>query len=193
MPETHQITNHTQSLPNYPGQNIHLKARPTTPTLKSTRSLSNAESQKRLVRSPGRTHRMVDPFSRPGPERSFPCPRSAVCIIVTNASRPDHPRPGSINSSLWRRGRCRHPHALDIGSLARAGGMSIVMTAPMVDYKMHWLKIMSVPESRAIVGRRDGINGRDNPCVGPVDEGDGPSGRRQAGSPKAPRRTILPP
>ena len=34
---------------------------------------------------------MDDPFSRPGPERSFPCPRSAVCIIVTNASRPDHP------------------------------------------------------------------------------------------------------
>ena len=34
---------------------------------------------------------MVDPFSWPGPERSFPCSRSAVCIIVTNASRPDHP------------------------------------------------------------------------------------------------------
>ena len=34
---------------------------------------------------------MVDPFSRQGPERSFPCPRSAVCIIVTNASRHDHP------------------------------------------------------------------------------------------------------
>ena len=55
---------------------------------------------------------MDDPFSRPGPERSFPCPRSAVCIIVTNASRPDHPRSDSINSSLWQRGRCRHPHAL---------------------------------------------------------------------------------
>ena len=37
---------------------------------------------------------MDDPFSRPGPERSFPCPRSAVCIIVTNASRPDHPALG---------------------------------------------------------------------------------------------------
>ena len=40
--------------------------------------------------------------------------------------------------------------------------MSIVMTAPMVDYKIHWLKMMSVPESRAVVGRHDGINGRDN-------------------------------
>ena len=55
MPETHQITNHTQSLPNYPGQNIHLKARPTTLTLKSARSLSNPAPQKRLVRSPGTT------------------------------------------------------------------------------------------------------------------------------------------
>ena len=27
------------------------------------------------------------------------------------------------------------------------------MTAPMVDYKIHWLKMMSVPESRAVVGR----------------------------------------
>ena len=51
--ETHQKTDHTQSLPNYPGQNIHLKARPTTPTLKSARSLSNPAPQKRLVRSPG--------------------------------------------------------------------------------------------------------------------------------------------
>ena len=48
-----------------------------------------------------------------------------------------------------------------IGSLARSGGISIVMTAPMVDYKIHWLKMMSVPESRAVVGRHDGINGRD--------------------------------
>ena len=32
----------------------------------------------------------------------------------------------------------------------------------MVDYKIHWLKIMSVPESRAVVGRHDGINGRDS-------------------------------
>ena len=36
-----------------------------------------------------------------------------------------------------------------------------MMTAPMVDYKIHWLKMMSVPESRAVVGRHDGINGRD--------------------------------
>ena len=35
-------------------------------------------------------------------------------------------------------------------------------TAPMVDYKIHWLKMMSVPESRAVVGRHDGISGRDN-------------------------------
>ena len=40
--------------------------------------------------------------------------------------------------------------------------MSIVMTAPVVDYKIHWLKMMSVPESRAIVGKHDGINGRDS-------------------------------
>ena len=36
------------------------------------------------------------------------------------------------------------------------------MTAPMVDYKIHWLKMMSVPESRAVVGRHNGINGRDS-------------------------------
>jgi len=35
-----------------------------------------------------------------------------ACIIVTSVSRPDHPRRDSINFSLWRRGRCRHPHAL---------------------------------------------------------------------------------
>ena len=40
------------------------------------------------------------------------------------------------------------------------------MTAPMVDYKIHWLKMMSVPESRAVVGRHDGINGRDRLSVG---------------------------
>ena len=39
------------------------------------------------------------------------------------------------------------------------------MTAPMVDYKIHWLKMMSVPESRAVVGRHDGINGRDNRLI----------------------------
>ena len=39
------------------------------------------------------------------------------------------------------------------------------MTAPMVDYKIHWLKMMSVPESRAVVGRHDGINGRDSDAV----------------------------
>ena len=35
------------------------------------------------------------------------------------------------------------------------------MTAPVVDYKIHWLIMMSVPESRAVVGRHDGINGTD--------------------------------
>ena len=55
-----------------------------------------------------------------------------------------------------------------IGSLARAGGISIVMTAPMVDYKIHWLKMMSVPESRAVVGRHDGINGRDSQHSTPI-------------------------
>ncbi len=50
-----------------------------------------------------------------------------------------------------------------IASLARPGGISIVTTAPMVDYKIHWLKMMSVPESQAVVGRHDGINGMDSP------------------------------
>ena len=44
------------------------------------------------------------------------------------------------------------------------------MTAPMVDYKIHWLKMMSVTESRAVVGRHDGINGRDRPLIGAVGE-----------------------
>jgi hypothetical protein len=39
--------------------------------------------------------------------------------------------------------------------------MNIVMTAPVVDFKISWLKMMSVPESRTAVGRADGINGRD--------------------------------
>ena len=43
------------------------------------------------------------------------------------------------------------------------------MTAPMVDYKIHWLKMMSVPESRAVVGRHDGINGRDS-CWSALEE-----------------------
>ena len=36
------------------------------------------------------------------------------------------------------------------------------MTASMVDYKIYWLKMMSVSESRAVVGRHDRINGRDS-------------------------------
>ena len=105
---------------------------------------------------------MDDPFSRPGPERSFPCLRSAVCIIVTNASRPEPPRLGFdqfLSVATWTLPASACPC---IGSLARSGGISIVMTAPMVDYKIHWLKMMSVPESRAVVGRHDGINGRDS-------------------------------
>ena len=45
-----------------------------------------------------------------------------------------------------------------------------MMTAPMVDYKIHWLKMMSVPESRAVVGRHDGINGRDSHELLIIDE-----------------------
>ena len=43
------------------------------------------------------------------------------------------------------------------------------MTAPMVDYKIHWLKMMSVPESQAVVGRHDGINGRDKSLLMQID------------------------
>ena len=50
------------------------------------------------------------------------------------------------------------------------------MTAPMVDYKIHWLKMMSVPESRAVVGRHDGINGRDR--HNPGREGAGADGSK---------------
>jgi hypothetical protein len=39
--------------------------------------------------------------------------------------------------------------------------MSIVMTAPVVDFKIRWLKMMFVLEKPAAVGRPDGINGRD--------------------------------
>ncbi len=56
-----------------------------------------------------------------------------VCIIVTSGSRPNHPRRASINFSLWRRGRYRHPHALaylqQLGLLFEERGrvMSLVM------------------------------------------------------------------
>ena len=40
------------------------------------------------------------PVQPAGSGTSFPCPRSAVCIIFTNASRPDHPRSDLINVSL---------------------------------------------------------------------------------------------
>jgi hypothetical protein len=39
--------------------------------------------------------------------------------------------------------------------------MSIVMTAPVVNFKIGGLKMMSVPESRTAGGRADGIIGRD--------------------------------
>lgn len=105
---------------------------------------------------------MDDPFSRPVPARSFPCPRSVACIIVMSVSRPDYLRWASINFSLRQRGRCRHPHALAQCSPARSSGMGIVTTAPLVNFKIRWLKMMSVPESRTAVGRHDGINGRDS-------------------------------
>ena len=55
------------------------------------------------------------------------------------------------------------------------------MTAPMVDYKIHWLKMMSVPESRAVVGRHDGKNGRDTRAyesIGLHNAPTGPASRR---------------
>ena len=109
----------------------------------------------------GTTPRTDDPLSWPGPERSFPCPRSAVCIIVTNVSRPDHHRWALINFSLQRRGRCRHPQALAQCSLARTGRMSIVMLArgrlqnPLAQYDVR----AGEPSRRR---EADGINRRDN-------------------------------
>ena len=76
-----------------------------------------------------RTPRMDDPFSRPLPERLFPCPRSVACIIVTSVSRPDYLPWASINFSLRQLGRCQHPHALAQCSLARTGRMNMVMLA----------------------------------------------------------------
>ncbi len=104
---------------------------------------------------------MDDPLSRPGPDKSFACPRSVACIIVTSVSRPDYLRWASINFSLRQRGRCRHPHALAQCSPARTGEMSIVKTSPVADFKSRRLKMMSVPERLTAVGRPDGINGRD--------------------------------
>jgi hypothetical protein len=40
----------------------------------------------------------------------------------------------------------------------------------MVEFKIHWINMMSVPESRAAVGRADGINGRDRPEDGCPEE-----------------------
>ena len=105
---------------------------------------------------------MDDPFSRSVPARSFPCLKSVACIIVMSVSQPDHLRWASIDFYLRRRGRCRYPHAHARCSLARFGGMSIVMTSPLVNFKIRWLKMISVPKSRTAVGRPDGINGRDS-------------------------------
>ena len=66
---------------------------------------------------------------------------------------------GRFSGGLLRRRSQSACHC--IGSLARSGEISIVTTAPMVEYKIHWLKMMSVPESRVVVGRHEGINGRD--------------------------------
>ena len=68
---------HTQSLSNYPGQNILLKARPTTLTLKSARSLSNPAPQKRLVRSPGPG--MDDGVRQRAPHRRAARPHHSPC------------------------------------------------------------------------------------------------------------------
>ena len=63
-----------------------------------------------------------------------------------------------------------------------------MMTAPMVDYKIHWLKMMSVPQSRAVVGRHDGINGRDRVRNGRFLA----QGRRSASSLRTPRGLTTP-
>ena len=109
--------------------------------------------------------------SRPGRNGRFLAARSAVCIIVTNASRPDHRLRSatgdqflSVATRTLRASAC--PCIAFAGTAAKSGGISIVMTAPIVDYKIHWLKMMSVTESRAVVGRHDGINGRDSPREG---------------------------
>ena len=52
--------------------------------------------------------------------------------------------------------------SIEVGKPYISFSISNVTTAPMVDYKIHWLKMMSVPESRAVVGRHDRINGRDS-------------------------------
>ena len=145
--------------PRSPGQNPYVERLIGSAFLAHTSTIITVQGP--TCRS-ARTPRMDDPFSRPGPERLFPCPRSAVCIIVTNALRLDHPRSDLINVSLWRTWTLPASACPCIDSLARSGGISIVMTAPRVDYKIHWLKMMSVPQSRAVVGRHDGINGRDS-------------------------------
>ena len=54
------------------------------------------------------------------------------------------------------------------------------MTAPGVDFKIHWLKMISVPQSRAVVGRHDGINGRDSVPLADALETVGLGGGRDA-------------
>ena len=53
------------------------------------------------------------------------------------------------------------------------------MTAPVVDFKIHWLKMMSVPESRAAVGRHDAINRYTHLATGSICNGFGSNGRME--------------
>ena len=108
----------------------------------------------------GKDTRMDDPFSRPGPNGRFLAQgrRSASSLrtprgLTTPARIRSIPLCGDVDAADIRMPLHRFA--------GKSRGISIVMTAPMVDYKIHWLKMMSVPESRAVVGRHDGINGRD--------------------------------
>ena len=51
--------------------------------------------------------------------------------------------------------------SIRLPSPVRSGGISIVITAPVGDFEIRWLKMMSVPDNRTAVGRPDGINRRD--------------------------------
>ena len=53
--------------------------------------------------------------------------------------------------------------SIRLPSPVRSGGISIVITAPVGDFKIRWLKMMSGPDNRTAVGRPDGINRRDSP------------------------------
>jgi hypothetical protein len=51
--------------------------------------------------------------------------------------------------------------SIRLPSPVRSGGISIVITAPVGNFKIRWLKMMSGPDNRTAVGRPDGINRRD--------------------------------